>query len=324
MDDRDLSALLQDAVADVEPADRLSEIRHLAADRPHRFGWYAAGGTALAVAASVTAFSLITSPDSQRADDVDPAGPPPSSIVSETPGTSGTPGLGIQAVYFVGDTPSGPRLFREFHRVGGGPSPEVAAQSVTRAPYDPDYRTMWPESAFASVDVRDGVINVTLSDSTLHDRPAGMTEFEAELALQQLVYSVQAGQGSRAPVQLRLGRNPIDTVYGVPTSEPITNLPQLDVLSLVSISDPVEGLPVTDSFIANGAASSFEGNVPWQLRAPDGAVVRSGQTTAGMATHLIAWATEPIDVSDLDPGRYLFVATTDDRTFTDTRTIVVQ
>jgi hypothetical protein len=42
-----------------------------------------------------------------------------------------------------------------------------------------------------------------------------------------------------------------------------------------------------------------------------------------METHLVEWETEPIDVSDLDPGQYLFVATTDDGRFTDTRTVVV-
>jgi len=44
MDDRDLTALLQDAVSDVEPGDRLTEIRAAVSTRPHRFRWYAAGG----------------------------------------------------------------------------------------------------------------------------------------------------------------------------------------------------------------------------------------------------------------------------------------
>ena len=315
--DTDLTRLLHDAVADVEPVDRLSEIRRATREKPRGVGWFAAGGTILAVAATVIAFSLITSPKDEHVNDSGPASPQSTGIVSETPG------LGLRAVYYVGDTPSGPRLFREFHRVGGGASPEVAAQLVTQQPYDPDYYTVWPEDSIASVDVRDGVINVTVSSSYVHDRPAGMTERQAELGLQQLVYSVQAGQGRRLPVQLRLGRNPVDAVFGVPTSEPITNEPDLDVLSLVVINDPVEGLQVHDSFIAHGAASSFEGNVPWELRDPEGAVVRSGQAIAGMDDHLIDWDTDPIDVSDLDPGKYVFVATTDDGAFTDTRTVVV-
>ena len=52
-------------------------------------------------------------------------------------------------------------------------------------------------------------------------------------------------------------------------------------------------------------------------------MVGSGQATAGMEPNLAEWETEPIDVSDLEPGRYTFVATTDDGAFTDTRTVVV-
>ena len=77
---------------------------------------------------------------------------------------------------------------------------------------------------------------------------------------------------------------------------------QLDVLSLVSISDPVEGLVVTTASSPRGRASSFEGNVPWALRAAGRDVVREGFATAGMDDHLVPWETEPIDVSDLAPG----------------------
>ena len=111
----------------------------------------------------------------------------------------------------------------------------------------------------------------------------------------------------------------------MPTSEPLAAAPQLDVLSLVSISDPGEGRVVSGTFTAQGRASSFEGNVPWRLRAEDGTVVRQGFTTAGMEDHLVEWATEPIDVSDLAPGTYTFEASTEGgRPFTDTRTVVVQ
>jgi hypothetical protein len=316
MDDRDLSDLLTDAVADVEPTDRLVEIRRATEAKPSRFRWYAAGGALLAVAATLTAFAIIASSDNQKAEDLDSATPPSSANVSETPGAS------PQAVYFVGDTSVGPRLFREFRPTEDGPSPEAALAALHRGPWDPDYHSYFPAWAITGVEVRDGVIDVTV-ESWVHNRPTDMTTAQAELALQQVVYTVQAGAGEPLPVQFRTGRNPIDTVFGVPTSEPITNLPQMEVLSLVSISDPVESLQVRDSFIARGAASSFEGNVPWELRDADDTVVRRGQVTAGQETHLVEWETEPIDVSDLEPGRYTFVATTDDARFTDTRTVIV-
>lgn len=316
MDDQDLSDLLTEAVADVEPQDRLAEIRERTAARPRRGRWYATGGTLLAVAAAAGAFALVGSPGSDRAGDTEPLSPPSGSSATDA-------GPGPQAVYFVGDTSAGPRLFREFRPTVDGPSPEEAVEELRRGPWDPDYRSFFPaDAALTGVDVREGVINVTV-EAWVHDRPAAMTAPQAELALQQVIYSVQAGAGEPLPVQFRIGRNPTDTVFGVPTSEPMVSAPQLDVLSLVSISDPVESLQVRDSFVARGAASSFEGNVPWELRDADDSVVRSGQATAGQDTHLVEWETEPIDVSDLEPGQYLFVATTDDGRFTDTRTVVV-
>jgi hypothetical protein len=315
----DLSTLLHDAVADVEPADRLAEIRQAVEPTPRRFGWYAAGGSLLAAAAAVTTIVVVTSQHAPKAEDPGPLNPPTS--VEPTP----APDLGPVPVYFVGDTPRGERLFREFQLLGGRGA-VVAAQAATGTPDDPDYRTLWPAGSVAQVEVRDGVIHVTIADEALHDRPASMTPAQAELAIQQMIYTVQGAEGGgRLPVQFRLGVNPVDQVFGVPTSEPLANAPELDVLSLMSISDPREGLVVSDQLIARGAASSFEGNVQWELRAEDGTVVRQGFTTAGMDTHLIPWETEPIDVSDLDPGTYVFSARTEGgKPFTDTRTIVIE
>ena len=39
-----------------------------------------------------------------------------------------------------------------------------------------------------------------------------------------------------------LDGNPVDTVLGVPTAEPLANDPQLDVLSLVNITMPEQGV----------------------------------------------------------------------------------
>ena len=100
---------------------------------------------------------------------------------------------------------------------------------------------------------------------------------------------------------------------GVPTSEPLANAPQLDVLALASISDPAERRVVEGSFSADGRASSFEGNVPWELRDADGTVVREGtarprlwrtSSTPGRP----ARSTCPTST----PGNYTFVAMTDD------------
>ena len=105
MTDDDLRDLLTDAVSDVEPAYRLGEIQ-ARVHRPARRGWYAAGGAILAAAAVVTAVSVVNDDGPRR----------------------GTPAADAQrtaALYFVGDTPAGPRLYREFQKVSGGPLADV-------------------------------------------------------------------------------------------------------------------------------------------------------------------------------------------------------
>ena len=72
--------------------------------------------------------------------------------------------------------------------------------------------------------------------------------------------------------------------------------------------------------------------MPWQIRDASDEVVLDGFATAeGAIDRLYKWETEPIDVSDLAPGTYTFVAMTDDPSggegtgpFTDTRTIIVE
>ncbi len=96
MTDDDLRDLLTDAVSDVEPAYRLDTIK-ARTHRPARRGWYAVGGAVLAAAAVVTAVNL-GQDDGRRRDNAPPA----------------TDAEHTAALYFVGDTPAGPRLYREF------------------------------------------------------------------------------------------------------------------------------------------------------------------------------------------------------------------
>ena len=142
--------------------------------------------------------------------------------------------------------------------------------------------------------------------------------------------TAQAAVGSAAPVQLLLDGQRTDQLLGVPVAEPLAQGEDLDVLALVSISDPAEGEQVEGTFTARGRASSFEATVPWEVRDDTGAVVLDGFSTAeGWMERLYPWEAE-VDVSGLEPGRYTFVALTSDPSdgesggpMTDTRTIVV-
>jgi Immunoglobulin-like domain of bacterial spore germination len=308
--DRELSRLVADAVEDVEPSDRLSEIRERTSSTPSRRGWYAAGGAMLAAAAAVTAIAVVANQSGPAKDEPGPATSPPAT--TPTPTGPGEP-VSATPVYYVGNTPHGLRLYREFNRFAGGPGPRAIA-GLTSRPADPDYRTLWSDGLLTGSvsDPEAGVVMVFVTEEA-HDRPPNMTAEEAELAIEQVIFTLQAVfQDSRLAVQFRLGDNPVDQVLGVPTSEPLAAGAQLDVLALVSITNPAEGREVTGSFVADGRASSFEGTVPWELRDSSGAVVRQGFAMAGMDDHLIPWSTEPIDVSDLEPGSYVFEARTDD------------
>ena len=195
---------------------------------------------------------------------------------------------------------------------------------------DPDYTTLWPEGVFTSVEVRDGVIEIGLGEwkGAVYDIQADY----AHALLQAVVYTAQSATGQTLPVQFTSDGEFQGGLFGSPAlDEPIQRDPQNDILALVSVSDPTEGQLVSGSFVARGRANSFEGTVPWEIRTDVGVVKEGFATAAGDLQRLYEWETE-IDVSDLNPGRYEFVAMTSDPSggaegfgpYTDTRTIIVE
>ena len=287
-----VSDLLHDAVDGVEPADRIDEIRERVASpsRAARPWWYAAGGVVLATAATVTAFALLGGDDPGADHD----------HVATSPETFLVP------AYFLGDTPRGERLFREFDEAPGDDALQAALDRIERPAADPDYRTPWTTTSFGDVMVMDGVIHVEVRDAVLDD----------PLAVQQVVYTLQGALGEQLPVSLG------DTDHRAE--------PQNDVLGLVSISDPAEGEAYRGFLTARGRANSFEATVGWEIRDEQGEVVRRGSTMAeGAYDRLYPWEVR-IDLSGLPLGFYTFVAMTDDPATeppgpdTDTRTIIVR
>jgi len=358
-DERDprLSHLLSDAVSDVEPQDALAEIRNRtkATTMSSRRPWlFAVGGAVVATAATVAAVAALGGGPQPTAQDPEPATsqtpteePAPSESVEPTEPTesptetaespSEPPESAAEFTlpsYFVRDTPQGLRLTREFSTVVGDVDPERDAvrTAVLGRTLDPDYRTLWPDgSEVGAVSASGGTITVDLLGD-LHDRPGSMSQEEAQLAVQQVVYSAQAivGQG-RLPVQLTLNGDAADQVLGVPASEPFSNAPENDVLALVSISSLSEGETVRDRFVVSGIANSFEATVPWEVRQGDRVVAKGFATAEGWMDKLYPWTTQ-VNVSKLAPGTYTFAAMTDDPSggaegagpTEDTKTIVVK
>ncbi|MFC6153695.1 Gmad2 immunoglobulin-like domain-containing protein [Nocardioides yefusunii] len=244
--------------------------------------------------------------------------PAPTDEAPEDAATPSTPSTGDDAgntsaapravaVYFVGSTPAGPRLFREFRNVTGDALTEAARLVDGGGALDPDYRTLWPGMALDSVATGDGTITVTLKADAFTQAPDGMETDEAELAIQQLVHTLQAVAGDRLPVRFERPSGPA-TLFGVDVSEPVTAADPLDVLAGVNLTTPAQGASTARGTLAvAGVANADEATVQWRIEA-DGEVVLNGSATAeGWMDKLYPFETS-VDVSSLEPGQYVFVA----------------
>ena len=204
-----------------------------------------------------------TEPTKEGTTTPDPSEPAEPTEPTETP--SDDAGTAVP-IYWVGDGPGGkPRLFREFHRVQGNPLTEAARLVMGGGqPDDPDYRTLWPQVEVADVGVTDGVLLVQVPGDGFTERPDGMTKREVQLAMQQLVYTLQGVQQERVPVYIaRQGDAPL---LGTPTAREVTQASALETLNLVNITSPAEGDTVTDrTLTVTGVANSFEASGPCRL-----------------------------------------------------------
>ncbi|MFC6286702.1 Gmad2 immunoglobulin-like domain-containing protein [Nocardioides sp. GCM10027113] len=349
--DDELSRLLSDAVSDVEPSDALDTIRNrtkvtlMSTKRP----WLlASGGAVVATAAVLTAIAFAGGVFTNTADD-DPGpaertsqGPDrrdDSPTPDPEPTETGDPGSGtVVPVYLAGDTPAGVRLYREFQMGAAGTDPILAATraSVEGQALDPDYRSLWPAGSTVSEVEFDGadIITVTVAGAP-EERPAGMTEEEARIAVQQVVYTAQAalGQG-RVGVQFLSDKGRITNILGEAVNEPLANTPILETLALVSLTSPTEGEQVSgDTLTVSGVANSFEANVVVRLQ-PLGAtetVLEMPITAEGWMGEQLFPFEDTLDLSGIPAGEYLLTASTDDPSggtegtgpHTDTRTIVI-
>ena len=307
-EDHLMRGLLEDAVSDVEPRPALQDIQNRTKVTPmnHQRPWlYAAVGAVAATAATLAAVT-VSSDDPREASS--PAGgettePAPSPSPTEAageptatgepsatsepsePSTASPPAAGGEVlavpVYYVSDTSTGPRLFREFHRLRtDSPAKAAMAEAVTQSALDPDYHSPWAAlgTGVNGVDRSGEVITVDLAGN-LHDRPAGLTPEQAGIAVEQLIHTAQAAFQERAPVQLLLDGDRTDTVLGVPTSEPLAQGDPMQVQGTVWVTSPQHGDQTGSTFAVEGRGAFFEANVSWQLLRGS-TVVKDGFATA--------------------------------------------
>jgi hypothetical protein len=307
-DDDRLRALLEDAVADVDPEPALQHIQSRTrpgagtvpppdSPRPKvttmssRRPWiYAAVGAVAATAATLVAVTALADdePSKTAGPVASPTGTPsePQASASSEPSVTASPSEAPTdaesvPVYYVADTSTGPRLFREFHQVvTSSPAKSALVEAIQDSAADPDYRSPWAglDVAVGQVELANDTIVIDLGGE-VHDRPAGMSADEAGAAVQQLVYTAQAVYQDRAPVLFLLDGKPTDSVLGVPTSEPLAEGDPMQVQGTVWITSPQDGDSVGSTIKVTGRGAFFEASVSWQLL-QGGSVVKHGFATA--------------------------------------------
>jgi Immunoglobulin-like domain of bacterial spore germination/Sporulation and spore germination len=285
--DDDLRRALHDAVSDVRPHGTLDDIRSRTDKVVPMKRWFLPTLAVAAVMAVVVggAFWLVNGDDVRTAPSGTPTvGTSPSGTPSKTADGSDTETRAVP-VYYVGATAHGKKLYREFQsqQICGTDDCLLTASTVAALSGDPadhDYTASWPSgTGISDVSFEGGTLTISLSGD-VHDRPGGTSAADAELAVQQLIYSAQAGLGQgRPPVQLLIDGKHTDTVLGVPASEPLAAASPDDVLAPVQVDSPTNGATVSQTFTVTGRAATFEANVVWELT-EDGKVVKHGFTTA--------------------------------------------
>jgi hypothetical protein len=345
MNDDQLRRLLNDAVSDVEPDDRLEELR--ASVRPgarvvhhlHARPWYAAAAIVAAVICLVAYITNVASNKSSGPGFATPGGSTgPTIIATDTSQPSPTTASGTPAgdvlIYSLGDGPKGDVLYPEAVPAGGDPL-HTAISALMAGPRDPDYRSAWGPGSILTAQLRHGVVEIELGAMRAH-RPRSMSARTADEIVQQAIWTFHAASGRHdTQVQFLRHGKPAASVLGVAADHPLQPGHVLDVLSLMSISSPVEGQEITRGrFVVTGTNNGPESNVILELRrSPGGQVVlrEHGSALGSGGDRLYGWSV-PIDTSDLSPGTYTVVASNDDLSgggegfgpATDTRTIILE
>jgi hypothetical protein len=297
--DDDLRRLFADATSDIRPQGTYDDIRSRTEKvDPMARRWFLPAMAAAAVMALVIGGAFYLARDTGNDSSPGPSG---------TPTDNATVMAHAVPIYFVGPAAHGERLYREFQQMAICPGAECRLQAavfgaVTAEPLDKDYRMPWPSGMAApKATFADDQITIDLDGPDLAERPASMTEAQAGLAVQQLVYSAQAGLGKgQVPVRILIAGQPTPTLLGVPAAEPLAAAD--DVLALVQILSPQDA----DTFAPGsirvlGVAEAFEATVVWELYVGGDAVVKSGHTTAAECCTLAPYA---FTIKNLDPGTY--------------------
>lgn len=291
--DEELRHLLDDAVSDVHAEDGPEAIRARARRRSgHR--WVpvtltAAAATVLVIAGAAwlaqqqrvqpPAAGPSQEPTGQASPSAEPSDQPSDQPTEEPTSEPVPPRTAEVAVYYLGETAAGTRLFSETHRVPGATASDVQVaveEVLVEQPLDPDYVNVFRDLGVSATATNvEGAVTLDLSAPL--SRPADMDDQRAQLALQSLVWTA-TGPDART-VTFTVGGAKAYEVLGLDTAQPLRRASADSVLAPVSITSPDHGDVVGTTFEVTGRAAAFEANVQWELMQGD-RVVRNGFTTA--------------------------------------------
>jgi hypothetical protein len=349
----------------IEPADGLHEIqaRVRTQRKPvSRRPWaITAGAAVLSTAAAIGAFAVLSDntkhadqpsvaggPDTTTNASADPSStaptlpPTPNPAATEAPTVPSTVDPSDKAraiqepevkqravpVYWLGKrvgATSGPdyRLYRTFQPVSGRPAEEaVRLMTMSKTANDPDYVSPWDGAAVNSVRYTGNLIMVDFKRLP----NASLEPDVADMAAQQLVYTVQGALQQTAPVQITEGgRAPSDLFGVIDTNKPLNRAQAADVQAMVWIESPENNQTVKQPFKVTGTASAFEAQVDWKAtNLKTKAVVKNyTQTTEGQKFAPYAF------IPKLDTGQWqieVYLISPEDGRITDTdsKTIYVK
>ena len=232
--------------------------------------------------------------------------PSPSISISGSPSMTPTPLLTPRtaALYYVGQTGEGLRLFREFRKIPS--SADVGLYSLRflvakgQEPLDEDYQNLWGNgSVIHYINYSRQTATVDLSVTRLN------LNAEAEQrAIDQLVWTLTANHPTTKFVRFTSGGKQFASFSGfVDATQSFSRQLHYEVLAPVWVNQTRSVM--TNPVTITGTACTFEGGVHWVLWR-NGETIRDGHVTAAGACPMRgSWF---VALGNLRSGNYMFVA----------------
>jgi hypothetical protein len=218
------------------------------------------------------------------AQDVLGAGPSASrtAVAAPTPGDRAVP------VYALGPTAVGPRLYREFRASAAADPVEGAVAGLAVAPSDPDYRSPW-------LGLPARVSRSGTTATVTFDRAPALTWASAQLAAQQVVYTVTAADPRIRAVRV--------VAPGLPATA-TARAAASGVLAPVWLLDPLDGGTAGSRLTVSGTASVVEATVGVEVRRGGEVLARTTATASAGAPGRGEWTA----TLSVPPGSYVVAA----------------